>query len=162
MFFRFEIIRNKIEQKRKHTQENKSEKKEKNTKTNRKKTTKQLKFFFAIFRFCQIWFKNEKTDKNRKQKRQKIEKRKNIEFFFATISEFLPNLTQFDHFSSSRKGPQQLWYTALPDLPGSSVAGYGTFSDWLVPLRIASVTRRGQGATCAAGMFINVHVIDMY
>ena len=41
------------------------------------------------------------------------------------------------------------------------MAGYGTFSDWLVPLRIASVTRRGQGATCAAGMFINVHVIDM-
>ena len=104
MFFRFEIIRNKIEQKRKHTQENKSEKKEKNTKTNRKKTTKQLKFFFAIFRFCQIWFKNEKTDKNRKQKRQKIEKRKYIEFFLQQFLNFYPIWRNLTIFPAPEKG----------------------------------------------------------
>jgi len=72
--------------------------------------------------FVKLDSKARKTDKNQKQKRkkrsEKTNKRKQIEntskkerksSFFCNNFWFLPDLTQFDNFSSSQKGPQQLW-----------------------------------------------------
>jgi len=110
----------------------------KKTNINRKKKTEKRSFlhFFVFVKFDQktkkkttrIENKNEK--KNNRRKKRKNENKPNIkrkkkehQVFFATISGFRSfayiirrNLTIF---SSSRKGPQQLWRLALLHVRGS-------------------------------------------
>jgi len=61
--------------------------------------------------------KNEKNNRTTKKRKQieNISKKKKIEFFCNNFW-ILPNLTQFDHFSSSQKGPQKLWRLGDRDL----------------------------------------------
>ena len=100
--------------------ENRSQKK---TKKNEKKKTQKKIAVVCNFGILSNWIqkrekptriksKNEKNDRKKRTNTKQIEntsKKERKSSFFRNNFWCLPDLTQFDNFSSSQKGPQQLW-----------------------------------------------------